>query len=356
MVNSIEEQGSTMIDKDIRQESRRFTSGEKLKKMLGLSKNYVAFTRILGAQYRIIIVYYNSRYPDYAISEAQVMNARIPVNLFHLGYSLRHITVRRIEEFEESLEDLYVFTVDLAGMYGDKSKEVSTIHPWRESVFTSYYIPTGSIRLDEAMTAKDFMSKDIMSSLTRSYYDDRQSMIGGANKNSRLISTVYNRDKDWVTFVFKTRATPDLSDKKTTGGPTGIEPSSTLSDNPQKVYFQMIRVKEFLALLKDTRPESLSSKKISWDDIREVIMTADIQVWCGCPSFYFQGIDYWLSQFDGAIYPCDIHPRRWNSPYLHGEGNSYVCKHLASLWNSIGFFATQMTSSIESVFKKEGIL
>lgn len=337
-------------------ETRRFTSGEKLISMLGLNKFYTAYTRIFRLPYNVIIVYYDTRRPQSPITEVSVMNSKIPVNLFRLSYgpsATSHLMVSPLKNYDENIDNLLIFTVDLSGIFGIRNDQVTEIKKWKEG----FIIEDGGLRrLDENVSAKDFVGTGAMSDFTKNFYDQRKSLVGGANRNTRLINSVYDRDKDWVTFVFKTIATPNTPEKSTTGGSSGRQPSSILSPNPDKTYFQMIRILDFVALLKDTRPDAIKNKKIVWADVREVVDVADVQMWCGCPSFWFQGIDYWLTQLDGSIYPCDIKPEHWNAPNLHGEGNAFICKHLGSLWNSIGFFGTQMASSVQKILRMEKII
>lgn len=207
-------------------------------------------------------------------------------------------------------------------------------------------------RLTEAITAKD-LDRGAMSQFTQHFYDVRTALMGTANKNqnSRLVKCEYDKANDWVTFTFQTQPTPIIKQSKVNGT---VKQTVTKSTKPP--YTEMIRVLDFVALLVETRPDDMEGEPINWTDIRTVIENADIKVWCSCESFYWQGISYWLTQMDGCVYPNNIHPEHWNDKKLHGEGNAFICKHIASIWNSLGFFATQMTSSVQKVLRQNGIL
>lgn len=114
-------------------ETRSYTSGAKLKTMLGLGNYYVAYTRILYLPLPMMIVYYDTVHPNSPITEGLVMQSRIPVNVFRLpgNSSLYHTPVANLEDYNGNLDgNMCLVTVDLGGILGYKSKQVKSIKPW----------------------------------------------------------------------------------------------------------------------------------------------------------------------------------------------------------------------------------
>lgn len=83
-------------------------------------------------------------------------------------------------------------------------------------------------------------------------------------------------------------------------------------------------------------------------------LSEEVRIGCGCPSSYWMGGDYWLSQIDAQLKYCDIKPKFWNDPSKRGE--TKVCKHELSLLNHISFFLPQMAMACKKELKNYGLL
>ena len=75
-----------------------------------------------------------------------------------------------------------------------------------------------------------------------------------------------------------------------------------------------------------------------------------------CPAFHWQASNYNLSQLDGSIHPTDIAPHYWNQPHLHGDGENFLCKHLAGFVNQIDFFLNPMAAMATKILKNKGLI
>ena len=75
-----------------------------------------------------------------------------------------------------------------------------------------------------------------------------------------------------------------------------------------------------------------------------------------CGAFHWQSSNYNLSQLDGSIYPTDIAPHYWNQPHLHGDGENFLCKHLAGFVNQIDFFLNPMAAMATKVLRQKKLI
>jgi len=129
-----------------------------------------------------------------------------------------------------------------------------------------------------------------------------------------------------------------------------VDPETfNLTKNRSKTYEIQIKVLDFLDWL-----DVFSEQKVTESDMKEILDTADIQVFSTSPSFHYQGFNYWLSQLDGSIYPTTIKPQRWDK--IHGDGDAFVDKHLYGLMRQIKFFRNQMASMITKKLKDRGLI
>ncbi len=180
--------------------------------------------------------------------------------------------------------------------------------------------------LKESLTINDLKKHSGISDFTYKFMKDRQKKKGAGNISAKLVKAKINIDSDYITLIFLSEPT-NTFDTKVTKPPT----MELVSDN---LYTQEIKYDKFFSLLK-TDPNFKDLKSVSIDDIKKVLKSGDIKVWCDDPSFYWMGMDYNISQLDAAIYPTDIPPKHWDK--YHG-GNQLVCKHLSLILQSIEFY------------------
>ena len=197
-----------------------------------------------------------------------------------------------------------------------------------------------SIHFSESLKLSDFKKHSGISDFTEPFMKDRQKLKGTGNKSAKLVSVKINTRKDYVTFVFKS--------KPTYGTSAQVVDPNTMSFKSGRVYTQQIRLLDFFALA-STKP-GFKIDDLSFQEVKEILQVADIQVWCSCGSFQFQGINYIDTLMDASIYPEFRAPKRWNK--YHND-DSFACKHLDILLTSgMNIFINNMTSMINSYLKK----
>jgi hypothetical protein len=196
--------------------------------------------------------------------------------------------------------------------------------------------------LQENLRISDLQKHAGTSDFTYSFMKDRQKIKGAGNKSAKLVKIKVNKNKDWVTFVFLSEPTYTFNTKAV---------QLTTNDKRMKIdnlYTQQIRILNIFSLLK-SNPNFKSFKEVTIKEIKEVLKSADVQVSCDDPSFWWQGDAWVLTQFDASIFPCDIEPKHWRK---HHFDNNYVCKHLSLILNSIDFYIPIMAGMIYKYLNK----
>lgn len=197
-----------------------------------------------------------------------------------------------------------------------------------------------TIKLEEDLRLSDFKKHAGISGFTEPFMKDRQKRKGAGNKSAHLVKMKVNRKKDYVTFVFYSAPTYDLTGKIT--GKNG----KMSKESPW--YTQEIRILDFFKWAKTT-PGYKSAKQLSVNDLKDIFKVASVQVNCNDPSFWWQGDAWVLSQFDAAINPTDIAPKHWEK--LHNNDN-FLCKHLDLIFAQIEFFIPIMASMLSKYLKE----
>jgi hypothetical protein len=321
---------------------KKETSGIKLKQNLGLSHlKYVSFIRIIGLPSRTIAVFYDSRRSNIPLTTQRVLKNYnlFSARLFPHSRELLHSPLIPIEEYNGQTQDLFIISIDISGIYGnEKNQQI------RESK-----------KLNEWVTLAALASSDAMSNFTKRTRKQRNTAVKAENYTAKPIDCELNDDGS-VLFIFETTATTPIYPDDYEFGQVNPENNFAIEKNPDKKYTIYIKILDFMKWLKETRPDYLETKKITWKEIRDVLEVAYIQVFSTSPSFHWQGISYWLSQLDGSLYPTDIKPKFWNRDDLHGDGNAFVDKHLGGLLRSFKFFYNPMASMIQKRMKDKGLL
>lgn len=200
-----------------------------------------------------------------------------------------------------------------------------------------------TIKLEEDLRLSDFKKHAGISDFTRPFMQDRQKRKGAGNKSAHLVKMKVNKKNDYVTFVFYSAPTYDLTAKVT-------NPKSNMSMTKESPwYVQEIRILDFWKWAKTT-PGYKSAKQLSTNDLKDIFKVASVQVWCNDPSFHWQGDNYVASLFDASVHPTSIAPKHWNK--RHNDDN-FLCKHLSLLLNSIDFFIPIMASMLSKYLKEK---
>lgn len=254
-----------------------------------------------------------------------------------------------IEDFAGQLDPALFFTIDLAGQYKQNSANLSRI------ISSSKPVLFGKLQemqsLPEFVTFADLKNTASSSDMTKRFRRIRNQELGPENRDAKLIDCFVDEGDGSVTFAFLTEVTPYPDDPDHKYSETDPENEFELIPDRSRTYELQLKVLDFLKWLK-THPDLT---EVTPEDIKEVLQTANVQVFSNAPSYHWQGMNYNLSQLDGSIHPTDIAPHFWNQDQYHGE-NYFLDKHLYGLIRSIDFFLNPMTSMLNKKLKDRGLL
>lgn len=320
-------------------------TGEIVKKELGLQKfPNVMICRVLVSTFRVYLVIYDSKMKTRPITDAEIkrMQYVLPGMMYPFARKPVLLPSIKIETFNGSLVQSMFFVIDISGKYSDRRD--------LEKVFENtpqYYGP-----LKEFVTMSDLADNSATSSFTKSTRAQRNRAVGAENKTAKLVDVNIDTVEDHVTFIFKTTATLPIYPDDATYGKTNPD-TFEIQRNPDKEYEMYIRILNFFEWLKGTKPEAES---ITQEDIKDVLKVNNVQVFSTSPSYHWQGMNYWLSQLDGSIYPTDIEPKLWNASNRHGNDGTFLDKHLAGLMKQMAFFRNPMALMLTKRLKDRGLI
>jgi len=335
-------------------------TGILLKRELGLDHlSSVKISRVALSSYAIHLVFYNSHKPTMPITNFAIRKWPFTAMVFH-GTDLYHGSNKipamtppmDIEDFNGKIRGSLFIPVDLSGYRFIDDSNLTKVFEGNLNLFFRG-------KLNE-ITFADLRDKGNVSDFTQVWRKDRNRVMGNAAQNTKLVDCVINEKEGTVVFQFLTEAT-ELNGKKpndnidssyrfyTDDKMETDPPSWKLKRNTSKVYELQIKILNFFDWLDTYNGEEVGKK-----EMREILETSDVQLSSSSPSFNWQGFAYWLTQIDGSIYKQTIKPQRWDK--MHGDGEAFLDKHLASLISSIQFFTNQMAQMITSKLKKRGLL
>ncbi len=197
-------------------------------------------------------------------------------------------------------------------------------------------------RFSEELRLSDLKKHAGLSDFTNKWRKDRQRLKGQGAKSTKIKSMKVNRKEDYITFVFT--AEPTYTTKAKAVNTNNFEINKNVT-----IYTQQIRILDFFKWA-DTKPGYVE-KEMTVKEIKEILEVANIQVFCNCPSFHWQGHNYNISSmFDASIYPTDIAPKHWNQ--YHNNDN-FICKHLdLTISQALNIYINNMTQMINKYLKK----
>ena len=219
----------------------------------------------------------------------------------------------------------------------------------------SFHIDTARL-LSEFLTLQNLTDPAAVSNFTKNTRKQRNRIMRTENYTAKLVGCEIDQKADWVSFSFVTPATKEIYPPDYKYMKVNPDKDFVLNQTQKKAYTITIKILKFFTWLKDTRPDSMSGTPISWREIKDALEVSNVQVFSTSPSFYYQGIAYWLTQLGGSIYPVEIEPHKWNAENLHGDGNAFLDKHTAGVLNQIAFFGNQMASKLTKTLKDGGLL
>ena len=177
------------------------------------------------------------------------------------------------------------------------------------------------------------------------FYDKRKELNGKDTSNIKLIATEIN-DKGYCDILFSVVATKDGKVKKELSDDNG-----GLIDNISNEYMVTIRINDFWDMIEDfglSTPNDFTKK----DVVALIQLSEDIKLKSTDPSFWYQGLSYWLTLDNASLMPCYIAPKFWDKY----RPNVKVSKIIESVLRQIGFFTQQMAMSIKKALIDQGYL
>ena len=196
--------------------------------------------------------------------------------------------------------------------------------------------------LEESLRFSDLQQHAGLSPLTMKYRKERNKLKGAEANVAKLHSLSVNKKMGWVTFTFLTA--PTYSDEVKITNP---KKQFKLSTSNYSAYTMQLRIMDFFKWAK-TKPNFKSAGELSLNELKEILMVADIQVFCNCPSYHWQGMNFNTSMFSASVFPTNIPPKQWNKK--HNE-DQILCKHLSGLISGIKYWLNPMTSTLNKYLK-----
>ena len=329
------------------------TAGQKLQRRFGLENlTHIGITRVLRVPIRTYIILYDSHRPTLPITYHRAFGSEHIASVHsHPIAPMRNTPVTDLLDFNGRIRNSIFFLMDLSGQMGDE-KYKATIQQESKPPKNRFY-PLFAGRLSEVVTLSDLRDTGNVSAKTQQFRRRRNSLMGAENRTLKLIDTVLDEGSGAVTFQFLTEVTEDDELYGDDYEYNEVDPSSlNLRRNTSKTYELQIKVLDFFDWL-ETRPDEDESA-ITRAEVKEILDSANVQVFSTSPSFQFQGFNYWLSQVGGSIHPTSIEPQFWNT--IHGDGDAFVDKHLFGALRSLSFFREQMASQLTKKLKDRGLL
>lgn len=229
-----------------------------------------------------------------------------------------------------------------------------------------YFLLEDKGKLEEDLQLRDFNNHAALGDFTKKFKDYRLMNYGKGEKSALLLDFQYNFSNEdernnYITFYFGMNPTVVGAGYKW-GDKYETEPERKFRLKKTGAYIQELKFFDFWDYL-DTAPdgwENLDNTHLR-KEIKAILENADVKMFCSCPSFHWQGMNWRLTQLNGAIYPTNIKPKPKTPETPRGWDNrtegSFICKHLSILldYSSIMFFLNQMVSQVRSIIKKEGL-
>lgn len=203
------------------------------------------------------------------------------------------------------------------------------------------YKPIYIERFSEELRLSDLRKHAGTSDFTDDWRKKRQKIKGSGAKSVKIKSMKVNRKKDYITFVFTSEPTYTPTAK-------AVNTNNFEINKNVNVYTQQLRILDFFKWA-DTKP-GYEEKEMTIKEIKEILEIANLQVFCNCPSYHWQGMNYVTSLFDASIYPTSIAPKRWDK--FHND-DSFTCKHLDILISQgLNIYINNMTGMINKYIQK----
>ena len=183
------------------------------------------------------------------------------------------------------------------------------------------------------------------------FYTQRNELNGQGNRNIKFLESQFDENDGSMLFAFRTDATYNDEDKKELNNDNLNDGS--MKKNTTKEYMIQLKICDFFDIFYELiEPTDTNFSK---EDMKAILeLSEEVRIGCDCPSSYWMGGDYWLTQIDAQLKTCTIAPKYWNRVDLRGE--TKVCKHELSLLNHISFFLPQMAMACKKELRNYNLI
>ena len=140
----------------------------------------------------------------------------------------------------------------------------------------------------------------------KKFYNLRKKYNGKDVSNVKLITTEIN-DEGYCDILFSVKATDDGTIKKELVD----DGNGAMIDNISNEYMVTIRINDFWDMIEEFGLET-PNDFTKGDVVALVQLSEDIKIKSSDPSFWWQGLSYWLSLDNASLMPCNIAPKFWD--------------------------------------------
>ena len=183
------------------------------------------------------------------------------------------------------------------------------------------------------------------------FYQQRNKLNGQGNRNIKFVASQFDPNEGSITFMYRTDATYNNEDKKELVNENPND--GTLRQNISDEYDLQLKICDFWEILDELIEPT--DENFTKEDMKAVLeLSQEVRVNCSCPSLYWTGGSWMLTNLDAQLKDCTIAPKYWNKPNL--RPNVSVCKHLLSLLNHISVFLPNMAQSCKKELRNFGLI
>ena len=183
------------------------------------------------------------------------------------------------------------------------------------------------------------------------FYQQRNKLNGQGNRNIKFVASQFDSNEGSITFMYRTDATYNNEDKKELVNENPND--GTLRQNISDEYDLQLKICDFWEILDELIEPT--DENFTKEDMKAVLeLSQEVRVNCSCPSLYWTGGSWMLTNLDAQLKDCTIAPKHWNKPNL--RPNVSVCKHLLSLLNHISVFLPNMAQSCKKELRNFGLI
>lgn len=322
------------------------TTGQYIKQKLKLSNiSNIKICRVDNFYPITYIIFYNTRFPNYPIVYQNI--SKFPfIGMIYKGNNNLNmpklLPLMDLVDFDSVLTNRFFITVDLAyhNLINDKIYENVD-----NNKGCNYFY-----NLNEEVTVYDLRKMTDVNLFKRTK-KTRSSIYGSESKIAKLVDLTIDKNNDWIQFDFLTEVTEKIYKPNTKFKEVDPNNDFQLVDNPSKTYTINLRFLDVFKYL-ETKPNFDKDRELTKEDIKDVLKVCNVLVFSSSPSFHWIGVNYNLSQLDGALYPTSIPPNYWKK---NKEVNDYLWvkdKHLSGVLNNIEFYFNIMAQMLNKKLKE----